>query len=58
MLIQNLTTFIVGIIIGFAKGWKLTLVILAVSPLLGVSAAVIGKVGLNGIWRETVLIFL
>lgn len=44
MLIQNLTTFIVGIIIGFAKGWKLTLVILAVSPLLGISAAVIGKV--------------
>ncbi|XP_056308710.1 ATP-dependent translocase ABCB1-like [Danio aesculapii] len=44
MLIQNLTTFLVGIVIGFAKGWKLTLVILAVSPLLGISAAVIGKV--------------
>uniref|UniRef100_A0A8C2FUP2 ATP-binding cassette sub-family B member 5 n=1 Tax=Cyprinus carpio TaxID=7962 RepID=A0A8C2FUP2_CYPCA len=38
MLLQNLTTFITGIIIGFAHGWKLTLVILAVSPLLGISA--------------------
>ncbi len=45
MLLQSLTTFITGIIIGFVKGWKLTLVILAVSPLLGISAAIIGKVG-------------
>ncbi|XP_077070050.1 ATP-dependent translocase ABCB1 isoform X2 [Siphateles boraxobius] len=44
MLLQNLTTFFVGIIIGFVKGWKLTLVILAVSPLLGISAAIIAKV--------------
>jgi len=45
MLLQNLTTFFAGIIIGFVKGWKLTLVILAVSPLLGISAAIIAKVG-------------
>lgn len=45
MLLQNLTTFVTGIIIGFVKGWKLTLVILAVSPLLGISAALIAKVG-------------
>ncbi|XP_048010272.1 ATP-binding cassette, sub-family B (MDR/TAP), member 4 isoform X1 [Megalobrama amblycephala] len=44
MLIQNLTTFFVGIIIGFIYGWKLTLVILSVSPLLGISAAIISKV--------------
>ncbi|KAG1947910.1 ATP-dependent translocase ABCB1 [Pimephales promelas] len=44
MLLQNLTTFFAGIIIGFVKGWKLTLVILAVSPLLGISAAIIAKV--------------
>ncbi|XP_051999478.1 ATP-binding cassette, sub-family B (MDR/TAP), member 4 [Xyrauchen texanus] len=44
MLIQSFTTFLTGIIIGFVKGWKLTLVILAVSPLLGISAAIIGKV--------------
>ncbi|XP_030639389.1 ATP-dependent translocase ABCB1 [Chanos chanos] len=44
MLIQSLTTFLTGIIVGFIRGWKLTLVILAVSPLLGVSAAIIAKV--------------
>lgn len=44
MLIQSVTTFFTGLFIGFAKGWKLTLVILAVSPLLGISAAIIGKV--------------
>lgn len=44
MLIQSVTTFFTGLIIGFAEGWKLTLVILAVSPLLGISAAIIGKV--------------
>ncbi|XP_063817690.1 ATP-dependent translocase ABCB1-like isoform X2 [Pseudophryne corroboree] len=37
--IQFLSTFIAGIIIGFVNGWKLTLVILSVSPILGVSAA-------------------
>ncbi|NXX41749.1 MDR1 protein, partial [Tricholaema leucomelas] len=38
--VQFLSTFVTGIIIGFINGWKLTLVILAVSPLLAVSAAV------------------
>uniref|UniRef100_A0A8C1IGI2 ABC-type xenobiotic transporter n=1 Tax=Cyprinus carpio TaxID=7962 RepID=A0A8C1IGI2_CYPCA len=38
MLLQSLSTFLAGIIIGFVKGWKLTLVILAISPLLGISA--------------------
>uniref|UniRef100_A0A8C8RPJ0 ATP-binding cassette sub-family B member 5 n=1 Tax=Pelusios castaneus TaxID=367368 RepID=A0A8C8RPJ0_9SAUR len=33
-LFQNMSTFIVGIVIGFVKGWKLTLVILATSPLV------------------------
>ncbi|KAM3614454.1 uncharacterized protein V6R79_014590 [Siganus canaliculatus] len=44
MLIQAYTTFISSFIIGFTKGWKLTLVILAVSPALGISAAVFSKV--------------
>ena len=35
---------IAGFIIGFYYGWKLTLVILAVSPLLVVSASLFGKV--------------
>uniref|UniRef100_A0A9J8DCR1 ATP-binding cassette sub-family B member 5 n=1 Tax=Cyprinus carpio carpio TaxID=630221 RepID=A0A9J8DCR1_CYPCA len=52
MLLQNLTTFITGIIIGFAHGWKLTLVILAVSPLLGISAAIIAKVMTSFTSRE------
>uniref|UniRef100_A0AAR2IQS5 ABC-type xenobiotic transporter n=1 Tax=Pygocentrus nattereri TaxID=42514 RepID=A0AAR2IQS5_PYGNA len=44
MCIQSFTTFFTGFIVGFAKGWKLTLVILSISPLLGLSAAVIAKV--------------
>ncbi|XP_034553324.1 ATP-binding cassette, sub-family B (MDR/TAP), member 4 [Notolabrus celidotus] len=44
MLIQAYTTFIASFIIGFTKGWQLTLVILAVSPALGISAALFSKV--------------
>uniref|UniRef100_A0A7N8XL94 ATP-binding cassette, sub-family B (MDR/TAP), member 4 n=1 Tax=Mastacembelus armatus TaxID=205130 RepID=A0A7N8XL94_9TELE len=38
MLIQAFSTFFSSFIIGFSKGWKLTLVLLAVSPALGISA--------------------
>ncbi|NXS93696.1 MDR1 protein, partial [Jacana jacana] len=38
--VQFFATFLTGIIIGFIHGWKLTLVILSVSPLLAASAAV------------------
>ncbi|KAL8165139.1 UNVERIFIED_CONTAM: Multidrug resistance protein 1, partial [Gekko kuhli] len=44
ILIQGISTFLAGIIIGFIRGWKLTLVILAVSPVLGLSAAIWAKV--------------
>ncbi|XP_013885124.1 multidrug resistance protein 1 [Austrofundulus limnaeus] len=44
MLIQSFSSFIAAFIIGFTKGWKLTLVILAVSPALGISAALFSKV--------------
>ncbi|OXB84706.1 UNVERIFIED_CONTAM: hypothetical protein H355_001183 [Colinus virginianus] len=44
LLIQSETTFLTGFIVGFARGWKLTLVILAVSPVLGLSAAVWAKI--------------
>ncbi|NXA55097.1 MDR1 protein, partial [Nothocercus julius] len=44
LLIQSVTTFITGFIVGLTKGWKLTLVILAVSPVLGLSAALWAKV--------------
>ncbi|XP_076769219.1 ATP-dependent translocase ABCB1 isoform X2 [Arvicanthis niloticus] len=44
MFFQNITTFLAGFIIGFISGWKLTLVILAVSPLIGLSSALWAKV--------------
>ncbi|XP_034989142.2 bile salt export pump isoform X2 [Zootoca vivipara] len=40
--IQRFTTFICGFMLGFVRGWKLTLVIISVSPLIGVGAAMIG----------------
>ncbi|KAM4602093.1 bile salt export pump isoform 2-T2 [Polymixia lowei] len=36
--IQRFTTFVCGFCMGFVKGWKLTLVIIAASPLIGVGA--------------------
>ncbi|XP_044044202.1 bile salt export pump-like [Siniperca chuatsi] len=36
--LQRLTTFVCGFCIGFVKGWKLTLVIVAASPLIGIGA--------------------
>uniref|UniRef100_A0A3B5MUS2 Bile salt export pump n=1 Tax=Xiphophorus couchianus TaxID=32473 RepID=A0A3B5MUS2_9TELE len=36
--VQRFTTFVCGFSIGFVKGWKLTLVIIATSPLIGVGA--------------------
>ncbi|XP_038653369.1 ATP-dependent translocase ABCB1-like isoform X2 [Scyliorhinus canicula] len=43
LLFQYISTFVGGIIIGFARGWKLTLVILAASPLLALSAVLWSK---------------
>ncbi|XP_072516995.1 bile salt export pump isoform X2 [Salminus brasiliensis] len=37
--IQRFTTFVCGFLMGFVRGWKLTLVIISVSPLIGVGAA-------------------
>ncbi|XP_035263466.1 bile salt export pump-like [Anguilla anguilla] len=37
--IQRFTTFVCGFLLGFVKGWKLTLVMIAASPLIGVGAA-------------------
>lgn len=39
--------FIGGFAIGFAKGWKLTLVILAISPVLAVMGGITAKVSLK-----------
>ncbi|XP_035989699.1 ATP-dependent translocase ABCB1-like isoform X2 [Fundulus heteroclitus] len=52
MLIQRFTSFFASFIIGFIKGWKLTLVILAVSPALGISAALFSKLLANFTTKE------
>ncbi|KFO29583.1 Multidrug resistance protein 1 [Fukomys damarensis] len=44
MFFQSMATFVAGFVIGFTRGWKLTLVILAVSPVLGLSAALWAKI--------------
>ncbi|XP_029774691.1 phosphatidylcholine translocator ABCB4 [Suricata suricatta] len=48
MFFQAVATFFSGFIVGFIRGWKLTLVIMAISPILGLSAAVWAKVALVG----------
>uniref|UniRef100_A0A5F9DE63 ATP binding cassette subfamily B member 1 n=1 Tax=Oryctolagus cuniculus TaxID=9986 RepID=A0A5F9DE63_RABIT len=44
MFFQSMSTFFTGFIVGFTRGWKLTLVILAISPVLGLSAALWAKI--------------
>ncbi|KAI9291097.1 hypothetical protein K502DRAFT_155285, partial [Neoconidiobolus thromboides FSU 785] len=43
LMIQYVSTFITGFVIAFVKGWKLTLVLLAVVPLLAGCGAFIAK---------------
>ncbi|XP_048881356.1 ATP-dependent translocase ABCB1 isoform X35 [Brienomyrus brachyistius] len=52
LFVQYFCAFIAGIIIGFINGWKLTLVVLAVSPLLAGSAAVWSKIVVTLISKE------
>ncbi|XP_022371091.1 phosphatidylcholine translocator ABCB4 isoform X3 [Enhydra lutris kenyoni] len=44
MFFQAVATFFAGFIVGFVRGWKLTLVIMSISPILGLSAAVWAKI--------------
>uniref|UniRef100_A0A3P8RBY9 Bile salt export pump n=1 Tax=Astatotilapia calliptera TaxID=8154 RepID=A0A3P8RBY9_ASTCA len=44
--VQRFTTFVCGFCVGFVKGWKLTLVIIAASPLIGVGAGLMALVRL------------
>ena len=44
---QWFSTFVAGIVIGFVYGWKLTLVIMSVSPLLVGCGVVFTKVCKN-----------
>lgn len=41
--VQYISTFVVGIVVGFAYGWRLTLLILGVTPLLLVSGMAFGN---------------
>ncbi len=45
--LQRFTTFVCGFCIGFVRGWKLTLVIVAASPLIGVGAGLMALVRLD-----------
>ncbi|CAF3992288.1 unnamed protein product, partial [Rotaria sordida] len=42
--LQYLSSFITGLIIGFVNGWKLTLVIISMSPLLAISGILYSKI--------------
>uniref|UniRef100_G1RY85 ATP binding cassette subfamily B member 4 n=1 Tax=Nomascus leucogenys TaxID=61853 RepID=G1RY85_NOMLE len=44
MFFQAVATFFAGFIVGFIRGWKLTLVVMAISPILGLSAAIWAKI--------------
>jgi len=54
MLFQYVAAFLAGFIVGFTRGWKLTLVILAVSPLLAISGGIMGKVHILGYLNNSV----
>ncbi|KAF9092990.1 Multidrug resistance protein 1 [Mortierella sp. GBA35] len=43
LVLSNFTTFIAGFVIGFVRGWKLSLVLLSCVPLIGVCAALMTK---------------
>lgn len=45
--IERLSTFIFGFLVGFIGGWKLTLVVIAVSPLIGLAAGLMAMVGIT-----------
>ena len=45
---QWVTTFFAGFIIGFIRGWELTLVLIAITPFMVMGAAVFSKVRERG----------
>lgn len=42
--IEKISAFVFGFMIGFIGGWKLSLVVIAVSPLIGVAAGLMAMV--------------
>ena len=49
ILVQWVTTFFAGFIIGFIRGWQLALLLIAVTPFMVAGAAVFSKVREEGI---------
>ncbi|ELU04466.1 hypothetical protein CAPTEDRAFT_135774, partial [Capitella teleta] len=49
---QQMFAFLAGFIVGFIYGWELTLVILAVSPLLAIAGGFMARVGANMASKE------
>ncbi|KFO26063.1 Multidrug resistance protein 2, partial [Fukomys damarensis] len=52
LLFQNISTFSIGLTIGFIKGWKLTLVTLSTSPLIMASAAMCSRMVISLTCKE------
>uniref|UniRef100_A0A671WRE3 ATP-binding cassette, sub-family B (MDR/TAP), member 11a n=1 Tax=Sparus aurata TaxID=8175 RepID=A0A671WRE3_SPAAU len=46
--IERISTFVFGFMVGFIGGWKLTLVVVAVSPLIGIAAGLMAVARLTG----------
>uniref|UniRef100_A0A8C9WI79 ATP-binding cassette, sub-family B (MDR/TAP), member 11a n=1 Tax=Scleropages formosus TaxID=113540 RepID=A0A8C9WI79_SCLFO len=46
--IERVSTFVFGFMVGFIGGWKLTLVVIAVSPLIGLAAGLMAVARLTG----------
>lgn len=44
--IERISAFVGGFMVGFIGGWKLTMVVIAVSPLIGVAAGLMAVVKL------------
>ena len=44
MLIQWVTTFIAGFVVGFIRGWQLALLLAFITPIMGVAGAVFFRV--------------
>ncbi|XP_073437558.1 ATP-dependent translocase ABCB1-like isoform X5 [Dendrobates tinctorius] len=50
--VQLVSSSVTGIVIAFVYGWKLTLVIISISPLLGLSGALWSKISASYITKE------
>ncbi|KAG1657179.1 Multidrug resistance protein 1 [Nymphon striatum] len=53
--IQHLSSFFAGFVVGFIRGWELTLVVMAFTPVLALSTAFVGKYAEAGAVAEEVL---